>query len=285
MLELIRRILRIHWPRWAAHIPGVLGGRPFARGVTVSLTTHGARTRTVHAAIFSILRGDIVPESLVLVLNEVPTDPVAVSTLARLKKFGLEVMIASNYGPHTKYFPVVIDPNRSLHNLVTADDDIFYPRDWLRRLVDTHQAHPADVVCWWAKEMRMREGVLLSYHDWPNAANFEPRKSNFALGVGGVLYPESMIAALRRAGTGFMDCCARADDIWLHATALRTEHRVRPIVCEFTWPILIPDTQTQALNHDNHRPDGNDRQMAATYTAADLKVVQQELDIVHPAAR
>lgn len=277
MLDLIRRILRIHWPALAARLPFVLGGRPVAKGVTVSLTTHGARTSTVHAAIYSILRGTLVPESLVLVLNAEPADPVAIRTLARLKPHGLEVLIAPNFGPHTKYYPVVADASRSLRNLVTADDDIFYPRDWLARLVETHEAHPNDVICWWAKEMRMRDGALRSYHDWPNTTNFDARKSNFALGVGGVLYPESMILALRRAGTAFKECCARADDIWLHATALRTGHGVRPIVREFTWPILIPDSQAQALNHDNHLPDGNDRQMAATYTAQDLDAVREEL--------
>ena len=277
MLNLIRRILRIHWPALAARVPFVLGGRPVAKGVTVSLTTHGARTNTVHAAIYSILRGRLVPESLVLVLNSEPTAAVAIRTLGRLKKHGLEVLIAPNFGPHTKYYPIVSDASRPLHNLVTADDDIFYPRDWLARLVATHEAHPDDVICWWAKEMRMGDGVLLSYQRWPNASNFEPRKSNFALGVGGVLYPRSMIEALRSAGTAFQDCCARADDIWLHATALRSGHRVRPIVREFTWPILIPDTQEQALKHDNHRPDGNDLQMTATYTAADLDGVRQEL--------
>ena len=124
----------------------------------------------------------------------------------------------------------------------------------------------------------MRDGALLSYHDWPNAANFDARKSNFALGVGGVLYPEAMVVALRQAGTAFQACCPRADDIWLHATALRNGHGIRPVVREFSWPILIPDTQQQALNHENHRPDGNDRQMAATYSDSELQCVRAELE-------
>lgn len=277
MLQLIRRILRIHWPYWAARIPGLLRNRPVVKGVTVSLTTHGIRMDTVHGAIYSILRGSVVPEYLVLVLNSEPKSAVAIRSIERLKRHGLKVLIAPNFGPHTKYFPVVMQADRPLDILVTADDDIFYPRNWLERLVQTHRQYSEDVICWWAKEMRMENGNLLSYHAWPNAATFEADRSNFALGVGGVLYPHSMIRALRVAATGFLTCCARADDIWLHAVALRSGHKIRPIVCTFTWPVMIPDTQEGGLNHTNHLPEGNDLQMAATYSQLDLRALQEAI--------
>jgi hypothetical protein len=277
-IEAARRFARLTWPRWASQLPGIASGANVVPNLTVSLTSHGSRVETVFAAIYSILRGRFVPESLVLVLNDSPRTTSARRTLDALVRHGLRIMVAPNFGPHTKYYPLVSGALPAGERLVTADDDIFYRRDWLERLVRVHEAHPGDVVAWWAKSMRMDGLTLRSYHDWPNVADCEGRPFHFALGVAGVLYPNPMVLALRDAGSTFADCCPKADDIWLHAIALRSRHSVRQVTADVQWPIHIPGTQEAGLKNFNHRPEGNDLQIRATYRPEDLAALRVAID-------
>ena len=111
--------------------------------VVVSLTSYGDRIGTVSIGIESIARGTVRPQRLVLWLDT-PDDVACVpASLRRLERRGLEIRRSRNYGPHTKYYPYVMSTPRHTVPLVTADDDIVYPPNWLALLVDAGGATPA----------------------------------------------------------------------------------------------------------------------------------------------
>jgi hypothetical protein len=70
--------------------------------------------------------------------------------------------------------------------------------------------------------------------------------------------------------------CPTADDIWLHANAIREGIRIKQVR---TWPRCFPEfpgTQDVALGHVNFREGRNDLQIAKTYTSDDLAVLRNE---------
>ncbi|WPB58899.1 hypothetical protein [Xylophilus sp. GOD-11R] len=272
--RLIKRVARITWPRVGACLPGVLGRGLVVEDTVVSLTTYGPRLEAVDAAIFSILQGSVRPSKLILVVNE--ELPLSVAhRLQRFEKYGLEVLRSEDIGPHKKYHPVVERGLPAHVSLVTADDDIFYGRHWLRDLRNMHLAHPEDVICGWAKRIVIKNDAIAGYHDWVDVVGMEAATHHFAIGCAGTLYPPSMVAALKAAGKDFLRCCPRADDVWLHATAVRTGHRIRQVTRQFIHPIHLPGTQESALKVTNHLPDGNDKAIHATYTQEDVgRIVQ-----------
>ena len=75
--------------------------------VVVSLTSYNERVDTVFYTIESIGRGSVKPIRIILWLDEHDILNCLPSSLERLKKRGLEVLISKNYGPHTKYYPYV----------------------------------------------------------------------------------------------------------------------------------------------------------------------------------
>lgn len=102
-----------------------------ADGPVVSLTTYGRRARTAYLAIESIARGDVRPSRLILWIDEESLLNSPPKTILRLQKRGLEVKGCKNYRPHKKYYPFVESQESFNLPLVTADDDILYPRYWL----------------------------------------------------------------------------------------------------------------------------------------------------------
>jgi hypothetical protein len=250
-------------------------------GPVVSLTTYCKRSETVYYSIESIARGDVRPSRLILwiddagLLNNLP------ATIRRLQNRGLEVRHSKNYGPHTKYYPYV-DSNEAFDTpLVTADDDMLYPKYWLNKLVEANQEYPEVVNCFWGHVMALNENGIEKFQNWTQCDSVIPHFRHHAAGVTGVIYPPTFLHVLKRAGTGFEACCPKADDIWLHVQALRSGYKVRMIVPHLPYLSFrgVPGTQYNALCHENVDGVGNDRQISATYTEADIKLLRADCSV------
>ncbi|MDO9165342.1 MAG: hypothetical protein Q7U13_04475 [Rhodoferax sp.] len=262
---------KVAWLNFSDWFTGraVIGNCP----VVVSLTTHGTRLATVHTSIQSIVAANVRPTRLILWLNGDPDSRTLTPQLERLQRRGLEIRYAPNFGPHTKYFPYVTQFAEEGKPLVTADDDVIYPKDWLEGLMAAHQSAPNLIHCYWARKLTLENGQVLPYLAWENVSSQEPSTTHFALGVSGVIYPPRFLLALRDGGDLFAVSCPRADDVWLHAMAVRNGYRISQVKVKHVYPRLVPFTQDAALYHANHLPGGNDAQIAATYTHGDLELL------------
>ena len=242
----------------------------------VTLTSHADRIRRVFAAIESIGRGRRRPRRILLYLGRQYEPQPLPRSLQRLQGRGLEVIYVDDVGPHTKYYPYLLANERFDHPLVTADDDKLYPRDWLAGLLDAYRARPDLIHCWRAREIRTGSGGLLPYREWPLCASTNEAFHHFATGVGGVIYPPAFLQALKSAGDRFRDCCPKADDLWLHVTALREGFRVRQIEEQAREFSGIPHSSRSALQRTNIDGGHNDTQAARTYTGGDIALLTQE---------
>jgi hypothetical protein len=159
--------------------------------------------------------------------------------------------------------------------LVTADDDVIYPSWWLSGLLGAHQQDADTVICYRARVISLEISALAPYDKWQLCTSTASSFRHFATGVAGVLYPVDLQYRLKAAGASFVDCCPRADDIWLHANALRAGFRVRQVFATPADFPEIPQSQVQALFRQNQVGGQNDRQAAATYSDDDLQVLRQ----------
>ena len=248
-------------------------------GPVVSLTSYGKRIRTVYFAIESISRGRRLPSRLILWIDEPELFGNLPFSLRRLMKRGLEVKLCKNYGPHTKYYPYLEVEKELAMPLVTADDDVLYPRNWLAALMVASARLPNTVVCYRAHVVVIEEGKVSPYRNWKPCCTTTASLQHFATGVSGVMYPPTVLECFKRAGTEFVECSPKADDVWLHAQTIRAGFRVSQIGAsprDF-WTIL--GTQESALWRSNCRENDNDRQITATYTAADVEIMKQDFSL------
>jgi hypothetical protein len=236
----------------------------------VTLTTHGERLSRVFVAIESIARGAVLPRRIVLYLDQNDDRPLPRS-IVRLERRGLEVRRVADLGPHTKYFPYVCTDWDGETCLVTADDDVIYPRAWLQELYATSQAHRLPiVVCHRAHRITFEGSRIAPYNSWGEVRTIEPSFLNFATGVSGVRYPVGVLRIIKDLGFGFQGRCDRADDIWLHKCAVAANIRI--VQCS-SMPRQFPTTrgtQRENLLVSNVGGGANDAQIQATYSETDL---------------
>ncbi|GAA2081880.1 glycosyltransferase [Microbacterium hatanonis] len=246
--------------------------------VIVSITSHGARLASVSTVIEGIARGKVRPRRMILWVDPGVDVATLGAGLRRLQRRGLEIAHSPDrYGPHTKYFPLAIadysSSNGSSLDIVTADDDILYPRDWLSSLTEASRDR-ATILCHRAHRLLVEQERIAPYRRWLRVTSSRPSVLNFATGVMGVLYPAEFFRYVAAVGDRFLTVSPRADDVWLHAMALRGGFQVRQlkaVAAEF--PMLF-GSQASSLVSDNAFDGGNDEQIAATYTADDLLVLK-----------
>jgi len=188
--------------------------RPITGGcdVVISITTYGDRTRRVWRTLETIGRGTLLPREIVLWHEDEAVVRNPPRELRRLARRGLSIKHCLDYGPHKKYFPYVMEENCE-SPLVTADDDMLYPANWLAGLIANYR--PDQVVAY--RAFVMSDGP---YTTWPPCTTTEPSRNLLATGCSGVIYPPKVLMALRERGDEFMRVCPRADDFWLHYAAV-----------------------------------------------------------------
>lgn len=231
----------------------------------VTMTTHGVRIDDVWLAIESIGRGTVRPGRIVLWLDG---DEPLPRRLRRLERRGLEVRrTAPGLKVHTKYYPFVAGEGE-VPALVLADDDIVYPPDWLEGLLRAQRATPEHVIAYRAHVVGFDDhGGFAPYTQWRSCDTDVPSYAHFATSVSGQILPPVLQRALKDAGTAFLELAPTADDIWLHATAVRAGLRTRQVIAGQRHWWFIPGSQETGLNAVNVRDGGNDRQMRATHDA------------------
>lgn len=246
--------------------------------VVVSLTSYGDRLRRAHVTIESIARGSVRPGRLVLWLDPDEDATALPLPLRRLERRGLEVRNSPwDVGPHKKYLPVVCAPARPALPLVTADDDVIYPRRWLAELVTGARRTPDLVIAHRVRDLVLDDsGAIAPYNSWPMARGTAPAFRRFPTGSGGTLYPVAVQLRLRELGLGFTTCCPRADDLWLHHTVITSGIRARQVRCRSRTFLEVPGTQVHALNHENTGRNANDVQIRSTYSADAVALLRTE---------
>ena len=238
--------------------------------VMVSLTSYGTRIDSVAYSIESIAAGSTRPRRLVLWLDDEVRFAARPAALRRLERRGVEVRLTENRGPHTKYFPSLPLAIADGLPLVTADDDILYPPQWLAGLVAAGVEHPDVVNCYRASVIALRGGAVAPYVEWPRCGDAAVSAAHFATGVSGVRYPVPMLEELARHGDEFVRRCAKADDIWLHWVALRAGVGVRQVSPRARHFPYLPGTQEETLVSGNIGQGANDRYVAGLYEAEDV---------------
>lgn len=255
-LALANRLSRTHLPRDG--------------DVVISLTTHGRRINRVHYTLESIVRGHR-KAPVVLWLDEDDYRAPWPATLQRLVERGLQIRCSDgDYGPHTKYWNQFREVAGTGTKVVTVDDDMIYPEWFLERLEFIGELRLDVVIAYRAHRIELRDGRMLPYMKWTAADTCDASVLHFATGVSGVMYPSTFIEYVVAQGDRFREVSPRADDVWLHACALRSGHPVRQVYAQPRNFAVVPATQVGALVVKNTLMGGNDEQIDRVYTDEDV---------------
>jgi hypothetical protein len=200
--------------------PKLKGGNGCAQNVIVSLTSYGKRVNcSVHYTLFSIISQSIQPSRIILWLDNVNWSPTNLPmNLYRLKKLGIEIKFCEDIKSYKKIIPTLELTPDSI--IVTADDDIFYPKQWLGSLLSAHSKSPKSILCHRAHEIRLSPvGDPLPYMQWNFCVRECPQRYIFPTFGAGALFPPHSLHQIATDKHLFLSLCPSADDIWIWAMA------------------------------------------------------------------
>lgn len=216
------------------HEPGITNSRQLPdRDITVSVTSFGPRIREVAMAIESIMEQTMLPNRIVLWLNdELKHSPEIIpQSLRLLERRGLEIRFTRDIGPATKLIPALKAFPEDV--IITIDDDMMYDFDMIDRMITAHRRHPQAVCAGRIDRIvpsNDGEGLKLIYDKADDLyLTPAPIMQPMALGVGGVLYPPHALHD-DVFDTELMHRLApKADDLWFKAMELLADTPVYPV--------------------------------------------------------
>ncbi len=246
-------------------------------GPVLSLTSHGRRIETVFHVIESIGLGHSKPSRIILWISDKDLCSDPPESLEHLKSRGLEIRHCEDYGPHTKYYPYIEQESALNKPLVTADDDILYPPYWLEGLISAHNSDTSVIHCYRAYRMCVNRGKFMPFNEWEPCGHTSPSHLNFISGESGVIYPAEFQQYLKQQGKGFLECCPKADDVWLTKNAVRSGFRVSQIKDEPVSFDIIRGSQVNSLFDYNIVAGGYHAQMIRTFTHEDISKLESDI--------
>ncbi|MFI3384326.1 hypothetical protein V5G93_23975, partial [Escherichia albertii] len=168
------------------------------------------------------------------------------------------------------YIENVLNEHKNIKFIITADDDIMYPRHWAQGLIQTTKQH-GSVSCYRGHNLKFTEGGY-NYNQSINRKRFsiEPSFDLLPTGCSGICYLRQSINKLvndRR----FLSFAYDADDIWYKAMTLSAGFkcvRVEPRNIHF--PLIIT-CLSSALYSKNVWQNENDKKLIDTFSLLNVE--------------
>ena len=259
---------------------GVSGEKYCEHELIVSLTTHGRRIYDVCLAIESIMQGSLLPNRIVLWLEEDFKGKILPRTLQNQVRRGLEIHYCEDIMSYKKLIPSIkLYPNAII---ITIDDDMMYSQEMLEGLFVSYLSNPNAIHANRIHDMKFDEsGKIKSYLEWPQEVAVAEH-SFFTTGAG-VLFPPKSLPLETLNEDVYMRICKYADDVWFNAMAILNNTKIvkvetrNPKGAEYI-PLVCP--LEQGLCEENTNPEScrNDEQINAVFTKyAILKHIKDRL--------
>jgi hypothetical protein len=237
----------------------------------VSLTSYSIRVLEVYLVVESLFNQTLKADKIILWLDENEfSDDTIPNILKKQTERGLEIKYCKNIKSYKKLIPTLkLYPNSTI---ITVDDDILYPVDFIENFVSSHKKYPNTVLCNIGREIPNDKEKRKFYKNWDYADNFnQPKKEIVPIGAGGVLYPPHCFYKDILIEEKFMNLAPSADDIWFKAMTLK--NNVESIVLGdinkyLNKIVILEEAQEIALFNENIRK--NDEQIKKVFEEYNL---------------
>lgn len=206
--------------------------------VAITLTSYPPRFQYLHLTLRSLLRQSMPADRVILWITD--TDgPALPKKVRNLTNHGLDIRFVDELRSYKKLVPAIeAFPD---HFLAIADDDMFYPKDWLATLLRGYRPHAFEIPCLRGHRISTSaEGSALPYRNWHWDVQEQVADPRLVpTGVGGVLYPPKCLHPDAVRQDLFREICPTTDDLWFYWMARRNGYSFRKVGRRFAlknWP-------------------------------------------------
>ena len=198
----------------------------------VCLTSFSERLKEIPFCVYSLLTQELKPDKLILWLSyiEFPNKEKDLPQyILDLKKNGLTIKWCDDLKSYKKIIPSLIEYPNDI--IVTADDDIYYPKNWLKQLYDNHKKYPNCIISQRSRKILLNSNeTLRSYNDWQlyDKEN-EPSFLTFPTTGAGALFPPNSLYKDVVKEEIFKKLSPNGDDIWIWGMAVLNQTKIKCI--------------------------------------------------------
>lgn len=232
--------------------------------LAVSLTTYGWRFNFVFITVETLLSQSVKPAAVYLWIFE--GDKCSLITnwiLMKQEKRGLVIKrVKQDVKSYKKLSFMLDESNAKYTHVVTADDDVLYPKNWMKNFVE-HPKFLSHVLCNRARVISYDNfsNDLLPYKKWP-LAKVSDNKEHAILptGVSGICYPLRSLDKRISDFEAISNLCPFADDIWYKLTTFANGYDSYLIQDKVNHYPLVITSLTKGLEKLNVLADLNDKQ-------------------------
>lgn len=243
--------------------------------IIVSLTSFPKRFSQLDLCLKSLVIQQFKPNRIIVYLGSDSKREMLTETMLKYEKYGVEYRFdeKENLMPHKKYFYAMQEFPDAI--VVTADDDVIYPRDWLKLLYQSYKKYPNAVSARRVHLIKRNNKKLLPYDYWEDQCRRikTPSMSLIATGNSGVLYPPHCFDKSAFDIEGIKKTSLRADDIWLKC--MEVKNRV-PVVWVPNWQVMLPEIDSfknEKLSDENVFTRKNDEVLNSVMTYLNLRTM------------
>lgn len=225
--------------------------------VIVSLTTYPARINSVYKTISTLLHQTVKPDRVVLWLAEPQfPDKILPENLTRLQEFGLEIKWAEKdirsfkkLIPSLKEFPEDI--------IITADDDIFYPENFVENLYNAYLENPEYIHANRAfiVKKKLNGRLYIKSRNYQYNSSYLPSYKNELMSGYGTLFPPHALVDMATNDAVFMSVMPTNDDIWAWGMAVLNDKKIMVNKNGYKLKLLEDRTVQQFALKDMNRND------------------------------
>ena len=189
--------------------------------VIISLTSYPERINQVCYTLHSLLMQSLRPDRIELWLSEDEFKGTCIlpNTLLKLQEYGIYICwTKKNIYSYKKIIPTLIRHPDAI--IITADDDLYYPRDWFKNLYSAWKKSKdcRAIPCHRMHRILIDKNVPLPYDNWLHVVqDIKPDLHYFPTTGGGVLYPPHCFYKDITREDLFTQLAPTADDLWLWA--------------------------------------------------------------------
>lgn len=221
--------------------------------IIISLTSFPERFETIDKCLKSLLLQKIKPNRIIVYLGKDTDYSQITNKMHELEKYGIEYRIDSSLDlrAHKKYFYAMQEFYNDI--IVTADDDLYYPTNWLESLLESYKKYPNCVSARRVHRIKIENNKIISYNNWEDQCRKirEPSKLLLATGGSGALYPPHILSKETFNVNNIMKLCYEADDVWLKCMEILNDINVVWVPNFEVDQIGVEKKQKNALSQQN----------------------------------
>lgn len=235
--------------------------------IIVSLTTYKTRINHVKYTIYSLLNQTVKADEIILWLPNdefLDNESNIPEEILNLRNNGLTIKICENIKSYKKLIPALKEYPNDL--IITADDDIYYPQDWIETLYLQHKKHPDNIITHRAKKITLNNGEINSYNKWHIIESMQKASyTNFFTTGGGTLFVPSFLDNTVFDEKLFKKLTPYSDDIWFWAMAVLNKTKIE-VPPDNMYRLIYTKPERDVLNNKDtlwySNEKENDRQLA-----------------------